>query len=97
MRVLVDHGAYIVRIEPREHTVHHHLRDGDLAAQAFAAGFEVNRLGQTLFGLGAVLGGELEALGWRWRQRRTLRRGDGKRDRRGGYRPIVGRISGVIR
>ena len=53
--VLIDHAAHRVRIEAGEGAVQHHLRHRDLAAHRFAAGFEIHRLGETLFVLGARL------------------------------------------
>ena len=67
VRVLVDHAADVVRIEAGEHPVHHHLGDRDLAALHLAAGFEIDRLGEALLGLGALLGVEAEPLGRRLR------------------------------
>ena len=57
VRVLVDDAADVVRIEAREHPVHHHLRDRDLAALGLAARFEIDRLGEALLGLGALPSG----------------------------------------
>ena len=55
MRVLIDHAAHGVRIVAGEHAVHHHLGDRDLAAHGFAAGFEIDRVGEALLRLGARL------------------------------------------
>jgi hypothetical protein len=64
--VLVDHAANRARVEAGERAVHHHLRYCDLAAHGFAAGFEVNRLGQALLRFGArLLVEQAEALGRR--------------------------------
>ena len=65
VRVLIDHAADVVRIEAGEHPVHHHLGDRDLAALRLAAGFEIDRFGEALLRLGALLGVEVEPLGRR--------------------------------
>ena len=65
--VLVDHAADVVRIERREHPVHHHLRHRDLPAHRFVARFEIDRVGETFLRLGARRPGERQPLGRRFR------------------------------
>ena len=65
--VLIDDAADVVRIERREHAVHHHLRHRDLPAHRFAARFEIDRVGETFLGLGARRAGERQPLGRRFR------------------------------
>ena len=67
VRILIDHAAHGSRIVAREHAVHHHLRDRDLAADRLAPRFEVDRFGKTLFLLGAfLLVEQAESLGRRF-------------------------------
>ena len=63
VRVLIDDAADAVRIEAREHAVHHHLRDRDLAALRLAARLEIDRIGEALLGLGALLCIQAKPLG----------------------------------
>src|SRR5262245_40867148 len=51
VRVLIDDAADVIWVIAREHSVHHHLRDRDLAAHAFAARLEIDGVGETAFGL----------------------------------------------
>src|SRR5215813_2016027 len=46
--VLVDDSANIVRIERREHAVHHNLRYRNLTAHGLAARFKIHGVGETL-------------------------------------------------
>ena len=48
VRVLIDHVADIARIIAGEGAVQDHLRDRHLAALDLAAGFEIDRVGETL-------------------------------------------------
>src|SRR5262249_46363144 len=61
--VLVDDAADRVGIFAGEHAVEYHLGHRHLAAHGFAAGFEVDRLGQALLRLGAARLVEAEPLG----------------------------------
>ena len=60
--VLINHAAHVVGIVAGEHAVHHHLRDRHLPAQRLAARLEIDRVGETLFRLGARLASKTEAL-----------------------------------
>jgi len=61
--VLVDDTADRVGIFAGEHAVEYHLRHRHLAAHGFAAGFEIDRLGQAFLRLGATCVVEAESLG----------------------------------
>ena len=61
--VLVDDTADRVGIFAGEHAVEYHLRHRHLAAHGFAAGFEIDRLGQAFLRLGATCVVEAQSLG----------------------------------
>ena len=68
VRILVDDVADIVRVIAGEGAVEHDLRHRDLAALDFATRFEIDRIGETLLGLGARAGEPSRSAG----VRRTL-------------------------
>ena len=54
VRILIHDATDIARVVAREHAVHHHLRDRDLAAHRLGARLEIDRVGETLLRLGAL-------------------------------------------
>ena len=69
VRVLIHDAAHVARIVGREHAVEHDLRDRDLSAHRLVARLEIDRRGEALLGLRALLAFEAELL--RRRERRT--------------------------
>src|SRR3954467_13246595 len=62
LRILIDDPTDGVGVMAREHAVHHYLGNRHLPAHRLAACFEINRLGEALFGLGAGLRIKLQPL-----------------------------------